>query len=315
MKKLSNTILLVSLVILVAIFAASRLFRSPGLESNLRKDLVKVDTAVISEIRILPSKDHVEEVKVVHVGNAWKVSKGSRTELGNTTMVKSMLSSLSNLQAQRMASRKKEKWSDYNVGENSTHVSVYQGNIRVADFHVGKLGFTQSSSGGFGGAYTYVRLSDENEVYTVEGFLESSFNNSFDDLRDKTILKLNKVDIVRISFHYPADSSFVMDKRDSVWFIGNEIVEASKVESFLNQFSSKYLTEFEDGFSVERPADITLQVDGEKGGLATVEAWKKDGEWIFSSSLQKGVYFSSKGSSIVTDLLIGRKKLIQNGIK
>jgi hypothetical protein len=312
MKKLSNKILLIGLLVLVAIFAASRFFRSPGLESNLRKELLRLDTATISEIRVTPAKERAEELKLMREGNSWRVRKGDRTEATNHTTIKAMLGSLVNLQAQRMASRKKDRWQDYQVGENSTHVSVYQRGSKVADFHVGKLGFIQSNGGGFGGAYTYVRLSDEDEVYTVEGFLESSFNNSFNDFRDKTFLKLDKNEITKISFRYPADSSFVVENRDSTWFVGNEKADPAKVESLLNQFSSKYLTEFVEGFIVSSPADVNIQVEGKTGTLATVEGWKRDAqEWTLTSSKQKGVYFSSKGSTVVADVFKGKKKLLQ----
>jgi hypothetical protein len=215
------------------------------------------------------------------------------------------------MQAQRMTSRKKEKWNDFNVGDNSTHVSVYQDGNKVADFHVGKLGFTQSNNGGFGGAYTYVRLSDEDEVYTVEGFLESTFNNSFNDWRDKTFLKLDKTQITKISFRYPGDSSFVLEKRDSVWFAGNDKVNQVKAESLLNQFISKYLTEFVDGFIPASQPTATIQVEGQSGNLVTIEGWKRDDtEWTLTSSIQKGVYFSNKGSTMVNDLFIGRNKLV-----
>jgi len=311
MKKLSNKILLGGLIGLLALFAGLRLFRSPGLESNLRKELVQLDTATISEIRILPSKEHIEELSLRRQGNAWKVKRGNRIESVNKATLTSMLASLVSLNAQRMVSRKKEKWQDYNVGETSTHVSVYEDGNKVADFHVGKLGFVQNNEGGFGGAYTYVRLSDEVEVYAVEGFLESTFNNSFADFRDKTFLNLEKDAITKISYRYPLDSGFVVEKRDSIWFVGNERVDPSKVDNLLSQFSSKYLTEFVDGFLPSTPANVTIQVDGKSGSLVTIEIWKKDeSEWIVNSLVQKGVYFSTKGSTVVTDLLIGRSKLV-----
>jgi len=310
MKKLSNKILLIGLIVLIAAFAASRFFRSPGLESNLRKELLKLDTVAVDEIRILPAKERVEELKLRREGNNWKVSKAERKESANLASIKSVLGSLANMQAQRMTSRKREKWNDFNVGDNSTHVSVYQHGNKIADFHVGKLGFTQSSDGGFGGAYTYVRLSDEDEVYSVEGFLESTFNNSFNDLRDKTFLKLNKSEITKISFRYPADSSFVLEKRDSIWYAGTDKADPSKVENLLNQFSSKYLTEFVDGFTPTSQPQVILKADGQSGNLLTIEAWKRDEtDWILTSSVQKGVYFSSQGSTIVGDVFLGKSKL------
>jgi len=310
MKKLSNKILVIGFVVLIGAFAASRFFRSPGLESNLRTELLKLDTADISEIRILPSRERTEELKLKREGNSWKVVKGDRTEQGSQATIKGVLGSLVNMQAQRLVSRKKEKWEEYNVGEKSTHVTAFEDGNKIADFHVGKLGFVQNSGGQFGGAYTYVRLSDEDEVYVVEGFLESSFNVSFNDWRDKTFLKLDRNEITKISFRYPADSGFVVDKRDSVWYMADQKIDPFKMEGVLDQFSTKFFTEFVDGFTPGSPAQISIQVDGKSGPLITIEAWKKDDtEWVCTSSLQKGIYFSSKGSTIVSDHFVNRKKL------
>lgn len=310
MKKLSNKTLLIALVVLVGIFGASRLFRSPARESNLRRDLISTDTAAITELRILPGKDRSEEIKITREGNGWKVSKGNRVAGGDRNYIKSALTALYRMQAQRQASRKKEKWEEFNVGEKSTHVSGYAGERKVVDVHIGKLGFAQGGSGGFGGSYTYVRLSDEDEVYTVQGFLESSFNNAFNDWRNKTLSKVNKDDIVKISFRYPADSGFVVEKRDSIWYAASEKANPAKVDALANQLSAKYLTEFADDIAAAQPADVTIIVDGKAGTLAIIEAWKKGDEWIFSGSAQKGVYFSSKGSTVVKDILIGQKQLL-----
>lgn len=311
MKKLSNKILLIALVVLVVVFVASRLFRSPVRESNLRKDLISTDTAAITELRILPAKDKSEEIKITREGNNWKVSKGSRQAESDRSYVKSALFALSRMQAQRQASRKKEKWDEFNVGEKGTHVTAYAGERKVADVHIGKLGFAQGAAGGFSGSYTYVRLGDEDEVYTVQGFLESTFNNAFNDWRNKTLVKVNKSDIVKISFRYPADSGFVVEKRDSIWYVASEKANLAKVDAFINQLAPKYLTEFVDGFTPSQPADVTIVLDGKAGVLASIEAWKKDDtEWVFSDPAQKGVYFSSRGSTAVKDILIGRMQLL-----
>jgi len=311
MRRINNKILLIGFGILVAIFVAAHYLRSPALETNIRKELIKLDTAAIGEVHILPAKDPGAELKLIRVGKNWKVNKGTRTEASGIGPVKSLLGTLTNLQAQRVASRKKEKWGDFNVGETGTHVTVYQGGKLVADFHVGKVGFVRNSGGAFGGAYTYLRLSDENEVYTVDGFLESIFNNSFNDWRDKTFLKLNKTDITKLLFQYPLDSGFLAEKRDSVWFIGNEKTDPSKTENLLNAFSSKYLTEFVDGFTAAKPADCTVQVISKNGTLVTIQAWKtNDAEWVLISSYQKGIYFSNKGSNIINEILVGKKRLL-----
>jgi hypothetical protein len=311
MKKLSTKILFIGLVVLVIFFVASRFFWSPRLESNLRKNLLKLDTASINEVRIHPAKAPLEEIKLIRDGKKWKVVKGTESKSPNMTAVKNLLGALVDLPTQRLVSRKKERWEDYQVGKNSTQVNVYSGGKNVADFHVGKLGFSQGGAGMFSSAYTYFRLSDEKEVYTVEGFLESKFNNSFDDWRDKTLLKLKKEEIAKISFLYPADSGFVLSRRDSVWFVDNEKADPTKAANFINQISSKYIMAFADGFTPSSQPHATLQINGKTGNLATVEGWLKgDGSWVLTSSFQKGIYFSTQGSKIASDIFTSRKKLL-----
>ena len=154
MKKLNNKILIGTLVVLVGVFALSRWLRSPGLESNLRKQLLSLDTTNINEVRIKPANYKPLEVVLKKEGNHWRVYNGQQqadTEIGT---VKSMLGVLKDLKVQRLASRKKDKWDTYQVGDGATQVSVLQDG-KTTEIFFGKSTYSQ------GGAYTYVRLSKE----------------------------------------------------------------------------------------------------------------------------------------------------------
>jgi hypothetical protein len=314
MKKLNNKILLIVLVAMVGVFALSRLFRSPKLEANMRKELITLDTAKVTEVRIAASAASDKEMKLLKSGTQWWVSRGNKKYTAEAATIKSMLASVASLQAQRMVSRKKDKWETFNVGEKGTHVSIWNGGNRMADFYVGKTGFNQSPGGyqgGFAGAYTYVRLADETEVYSVDGFLESTFNRAADDFRDRSFLRVKTEDINKITFAYPADSSFVLEKRESVWHVGNVRADSAAVAGYLNQWSFKNLSAFADDFNAASSPTLTIKVEGQAGVLTTLEGWKQDnGEWALRSSLQKDVVFSSASSSIVNDVLVNSKKFI-----
>jgi len=304
MKKLNSKILLIVLISLVLVFVLSRLYRAPSLESNLRKELVSIDTSRVDEIRILTQKQE-GEIKLARIGNNWKVTKAqlqAETDLG---LVNSFLGSIKSIKPIRLATRKKEKWEEFNVGEKGIHATIYNSGKKLADIIVGKTGFSQS------GSYTYVRLSDENETYAVEGFLESSFNKSYNDWRNKTILKLKKDDIIKVTYQYPADSGFVIEKRDSVWYAANQIADKNKVDVLLNQLTYKSLNEFQDGFNSSNPSTVVVTIAGKAGNLAIIKGWKIEGQhWVINSSLQKDVYFSAPLLSISTDILISRNRLI-----
>jgi hypothetical protein len=306
MKKLNSKVLLLVLLFLVAVFALSRLFRAPGLESNLRKELISLDTAAVDEIKILTQKQE-GEIKLSRQATAWKVSKGQLQAETDRGLVNSLLGSLELLKPIRLATRKKEKWEEFNVGDKGIHATVYHAGKKLTDVVIGKTGFSQ------GGSYTYVRLSDENETYVVEGFLESSFNRTYNDWRNKTIIKLRKEDITKVTYQYPADSSFVLEKRDSAWYAANAIADKNKVDVLLNQLTFKNLNDFQDGFTSSNPPTITIQINGKLGNLVTIKGWKvADQQWVINSTLQKDVYFSTPTSNISTDLLIGRNKLLSD---
>ncbi|MFM8833480.1 MAG: hypothetical protein ACKOEV_07610, partial [Cytophagales bacterium] len=147
MKKLNNNILIGALVVLIGVFALSRWLRSPSLESNLRKQLLSLDTTNINEVRIKPANYKPLEVVLKKEGNRWRVYNGQQqaeTEIGT---VKSMLGVLKDLKVQRLASRKKDKWDTYQVGEGATQVSILQDG-KTTNIHFGKSSYSQ------GGAYT-----------------------------------------------------------------------------------------------------------------------------------------------------------------
>ena len=300
MKKLNNKILIATLVGLAGIFALSRWLRSPGLESNVKKELVSLDTASINEVRMKPANYKPLEVILKREVNKWKVfnnQQQAETEIGT---VKSMLGVLKDLKVQRLASRKKDKWDTYQVGEGGTLVSVLQ-NGKQTDIHFGKSNYGQ------GGATTFVRVGNKEEVYAVEGFLDSHFNRTYNDWRNKTFLRLNQSDIAKVIFNYAGDSSFVLEKRDSVWFAANQKADDSKVNSFLSQLSFKTLNDFADVFTSTEKPTATLQIESKNGVLATLQGWKNGEQWILNSSFQNGVYFSTT-QSLVKDLLVGKGK-------
>ncbi len=311
MKKLNVKILIAVFIGLIGVFVLSRVFHSPGLEGNLKKSLIAVDTASVTEVKIQPAKNRANEIRLVKEGKTWQVATDKQKSLTDIGSVKSMLGVLLNLKTQRMASRKKDKWETYNVGDKGTHVSVFAGSKKVADINFGKTGFTKGGGGpgGYGSAFTYVRLSDENEVYTVDGFLESHFNRSFNDWRNKAFLRVKKDDITKLTFKYPADSGFVLNKRDSLWYVGNEKGDLNKVQGFLGQLAFKNMNDFAEGFVAPASAPFTFTIEGQNGVLASVEGWKTGDQWTLKSTEQNGVYFSAT-ESVVKDLMVGKKRFL-----
>lgn len=298
MKNSNNKILVVILLVLAAAFVLTRVFRTPALETNLDLDIFRIDTAGVAAIKFRkPGGEH--ELTLMKKNTGWIVQQDSRSAAVEPYQIRALLQTLSNVKPGRMVSRKKEKWNDYRV-EDSTALMV-----TTLDEDAGKL--AAWAVGKENAGVTYVRPADETEVYAVEENLRSRFDKTFNDWRDKTFLRVGRDAMDRITFTYPADSGFVLEKKSGAWMIGQEKADSAKVQRYLGRLQSRDLSGFADNFSPGGDPDVVLSIDGST--LHTeVKGWKGSGKkWILSSTAQEGVYFSD--STFVEDLFVGKKVL------
>jgi hypothetical protein len=300
MKRSNNTILLITLIVLLGGFVLSRIFRSPSLESNLNEHLLTLDTSKISAIHINPAADK-GEVKLVRANNNWEVQRNQVKAKAETSQVRNALGSIREIHPERLVTRKKEKWADYNVDTTGTHVLVYREQNDPVELWIGKTS---------GGSST-VRLEGENNVYEVKGTLDRNFNKRFSGWRDKTLVNIDPALISRVTFEYPGDSSFVLKQMNEKWSIDNDPVDSMKVQTYLNRFRSQSLTDFADDFNhANLPVWVVTAYDDTKK-LVELKAWHMDdSRWVVTSSAQPGVFFASDNKSLMTNLLAGRKRFL-----
>jgi len=163
MKKLNNKILFGVLIGLAAIFALSRVFRASKRQSNLRTELLKIDTAAVNKVLLFAAVEKGKEIALNREGNKWIAKKEKSTAPTEQGSVNNAIATLANLKPLRLITKKKENWKEYSVGDSGTRVQLYKGDVVIADIHIGRVGFNQSSDGQFnpGGIFTYVRLTNE----------------------------------------------------------------------------------------------------------------------------------------------------------
>lgn len=315
MKNVNNWKLIAVLAGLIAIFAGVKTFLSPTLESSLPAALAEIDSSKVTELVIRPARERGTEIHLTREGNHWTLTSGDRfgrMEQGGSATA---MASLMRLKPQRMISKKRTKWNEFNVGDSTgTRVRVIAGNSPAADLWVGRTGFATGADGRFmGGGFTYVRVEGEDEVYAVEGFLEGQFNRGFNDWRDKSFTRLKRDSVDRIVFRYPADSSFVIEKKNGKWMSGAYLADSAAVATYINSFEYKNVTSFAAVAPAGEPAAV---ITFEKGSrtVARIEGWPSSGAWTLRSSQQPNTFFSSEGT-VATDIWKGRTELIKKSPK
>ncbi len=317
-KKFNNKYLLILLAVLIALFIFVKFFRSARTERTLKTDIVQLDTSKVSKILLYPQTEKGQEVVFTKKGNDWKVSNGKIEVDPEKNSIRNLLAQLIEIKVKRLVSRSKDKWAEYLLTDTSaTKIKVFEGEREKLNLYIGKFTYQQSqdpySAYGGGGVIgtSYVRIADEDEIYAVDGFLTFVFNQAFNSWRNRAFIRLNKPDITRLTFRYPADSSFVLSLENKKWMVGNQLADSAKVSNYLGQLSLKNASTFDDAYTPVGNSTFQLTVEGNNMSNLTVDGFvKEDGTIEVNSSQNPGSWFTSDKKGLFKDIFKGKKEFL-----
>lgn len=298
MKKNTNTILLVILLVLLSAFVATKVFRTPSRDRNLDMKVLVADTTQIAVIELsLPGHD--DGLVLERKDSAWRVVEGGRSAPAARFTVRNALRNLASMRPERIVTRNEESWKKYDITDSAAVRIIARGRdgASMGDWFIGK-----ESQGA-----TYVRRGNNPTVYAVDGYLRNIYNKSFNDWRDRLFLLLDEKQARKLTFNYPGDSSFVLSRADSGWTVENVAADSAKVARYLNKLRFKELSKFVDEVPAEDP-DATLTISLDAGDPVVVRGWKREDAWILNSTVQPDAWF--RDSMFVRNLFAGRNDFL-----
>lgn len=315
----NNRTLLWIFLVLAVIFVISRFTNMKKNDRTLVTEIVQIDTARVSEILLYPVSEQGRELGFVRNGSSWTVSREGLIAAADIQAVRSALEELQGLKTTQLVARSEERWSAYHVNDSlGTRVVIKEGNKTTLDMVVGRFHYQpppQNRSNPYQrnqvSGKTYVRLSDEKEIYSVDGFLAMSINQPMESWRNKTVTQLNSRNLSRIIFDYPADSGYVAQKNEGGWMVAGILADSASMASYLNRVSRKSHRDFADGFLPAGEPDFLASFEGVNMSPQQVRAYlEDDGQFIVNSSVNPGTWFKTTRGDLFTDLFPGSEELI-----
>lgn len=322
LKNISSIKLIGILSALILVYLGFEFFGGKSRSSSFKTEIVEIDTAKVSKVIIEANGEHLELIKE---NDAWKVSIGNgKYAEAQKSNIKSTINSLLTIKPARIAAKNPEKWKDYQVDSAGTRVQVFEGSKTTLDLVIGRFGFDQKAMqqaqqqqqmmGGRGGMpqfYTYVRLENESEVYVADNFMGMSINTDAGGFRNKEVLSLTTDDISEIQFNYPADSSFVLNKIDSVWSVFGSQADSAATATYLSDIRFLNNSNFVDDVPPSALVSPTVSMNIKQTGKADilVRAFQHPvHSWIVNSSANPASYFADE--ELVSKLFVGSSKLL-----
>lgn len=275
MRSGRSTLILV--VVSLGLFAYIYFYESkrPADEGNPSAFTVEADA--IEEMQIVDSKGESSTVRKHDDG--WDLVEPAAAEADDTT-ADNLAQAVASLEIQRV------------VDENAADLAQYGLDDPHVDVGFRTAGATEPTHLLLGdktptGTEMYARTADSSRVFLISSYLESSFDKSPFDLRDKAILKFERDEVTGLRVSSPnGDVSLTKDGSD--WALAEPLratADFSTVEGLIGQIQSGRMTSLTATapddlaeYGLDRPmasativagaADVTLEVGGpaDEGG-------------------------------------------------
>ncbi len=247
-RKINNKILISVFVVLLALVVLVEFMDSRKGNRTFKSQLVEVQAGDITTIEIYPKANNGKLIKLFIENDQWKVESEGKKYNADQLTAGRLLTELNSLKPKSVVATKKENWEKFEVTDSlGTHVKLLKGSTVLASVTIGKFSYSDPRN-----ITSYVRLERDKEVYGVDGMLSMSFNRTLNSFRDRTIIKSNQTDWTKLTFTYPSDSSFVMEKKGEKWMIGEMETDSTAVSSYFAAIAN-----LSDGSFAEDKPDFT----------------------------------------------------------
>lgn len=309
---MNNKVLLIIVVILLAVFFGKKYLGNSG-DRNFKDVLVAVDTASVNKIVVKGKMNEFAPITLSRTGSDWEVSDGKIKDNASPTILSGILSTLVSMKPIRLLTKDKAKWDVNQVSDSlGTKVQAYANDKLLADFVVGKFNYQQATRS----MTTSVRLAGSDEVFTVYGFLSSTFNRKTDDFRDKLFVRTKPDDLTKVSFSYPGDSSFVLEKSANGWQVGGVLADSVSVHKYLSGLTNLSLRAFENGFEPATHAHpYQITIDGNNMSTVNITGYTADEGMVLNSSMNDDAYFKQGTFKPFDKLFVSKEKLLTPSAK
>lgn len=321
--KLNIKTLIIILIVLAAVYLIIDMMGDK--ERSFRSEIIEIDTASITSVLITIPKEQVE-ITLSRTGTSsdWVVVSEGNKYPADISVVKNILAQLNDIKAERIAATNKDKWDQFEVSDSTgTRVILKEGKKEVADIYVGKFSYTQPPQGAQQNQYqqqrgkmtSFVRLSDEKEVYAVDGFLKMSYQNDVNSYRNKSLVNVNKNDISRLVFNYPGNQNLNLSKNNEQWLINGQMADSASMAGYLNKIYRLTSSNFVDP-STLKTSDATYSLRIEGNNFTPIDLWAYPSDsttqYVITSSINPGAEFDGAKSKLFESIFVSGSELMPN---
>ena len=286
------------LVALILIWVLIKVKEKQG-DRSFKALVVQVDTSKVETITIIPKKSK-DELMMDKENGIWMIDLNGKKVQADGNSIDDLIGQIARLKPKRVAATSKDKWGEYEVTDTTaTRIIVNKGKNPLADILIGKFAYDQQTRQ----MTSFLRNYDEDITYGVDGYLSVMFNRNASSFRDNAIINGNPENWKKLTYTYPADSSFILEKQDNKWLVNGMPTDSLAVDKYFSKIRILSDNSFDDSvdYNMNAFSDFTLQIEGDHFSPITVKGiLNNSGKLEVMSSINKGnVILSDKVRNVL----------------
>jgi hypothetical protein len=312
----TRRLLLIVGLLLIAVAALTLKDYFKG-DRSFRKNVLELDSAKIVSIKINTSQPSAKSIKLFKEKDQWKVSDDAHSYSADPGIVANILNELCSMKIESLAGSSSANWSEFEVSDSAgIKLSVEElGNKQIYTVFLGKFSYQKPTNpyDRQGKLSSYVRVAGEDETYSVRGFLRMNFAPEINNYRNKFLTKSSASAFSKISFTYPADSSFVLLKENNKWLINGMTTDSTKLDNYLSEIEHLSSYDFADTVKHGVMPAYSIKIEGSALPVAIeLKAYKKDFTegYVINSSFNAEAFFNGSAQSLFSKIFKGKKEFI-----
>lgn len=277
-------------------------------DRSFKSEIVAVNPDDVKDITIVP-KGLGDEINLSLENENWfMVVNGKKVQAEENT-IQEALNQFTSLKPKRVASTSKDKWEEYELTDSlAVRVIINKDKNSLADIMIGKFSYSQQTRQ----MTSYVRNTNEDEVYAVDGYLSMMLNRASESFRDNGIVIGEPEQWNKLVFTYPADSSFTLEKLNNVWMVNGLMADSVKVQDYFSKIRMLTDNSFADDTELVpgAAAKYQLRIEGDNFTPIEVKSYEIGSNLVTTSSINMGNKFNTDKALNV--LYTNKESLIKN---
>jgi len=304
-RKINIKLLAVIFVVLLVVAMMVEMIDMHKGNRTFKQDLVKVNADEVTAIEVDAKSAGGKPVTLKKENDVWQVEADGKTYRADQSVASSMIAQLNAMESKSLVTTDKDRWKEFEVTDSlGTRVKLFKGSDLLADVIFGKFSYSQPQT-----MTSYVRLAGENEVYGVDGMMGMSFNRNANSFRDRTLISSTSSNWNKLTFTYPADSSFTLGKVNDKWMIGSEVADSVSVAKYFQSITRLDDSKFAANVPAGQPTHH-LKIEG-NNNMEPVEItgfYTDADNFILGTSQNKGTWFNDTATA--TKLFIPAERFL-----